>query len=103
MGAVALEDDQAMIDACHLLARRLQGEEVPVCLDDPVALARVLAQVTRIAKAALLAWGHARGLTEEEARSAALGWLAGQILQCEMALLDAGHIPGPSALLVSDQ
>jgi hypothetical protein len=90
-------DHAAVITALGAVRERLRGQRISARTDDPEALARAAFMLIDIAVAVLLRRWQEAGLTEGEARVAAIGWVEAQAALMEIELLESGAVFNPAA------
>ena len=90
-------DYAAVITALEAVRERLRGQRISARTDDPEALARAVFMLIDIAVAALVRHWREAGLTEGEARAAAIGWVEAQTAHMEVELLESGAVFNPAA------
>lgn len=90
-------DHAAVIAALGAVRERLRGERICARTDDPDALARVVFMLIDITVAVLMRHYQQTGLTEGEARAAAIGWAEAQAAGMEIELLESGAVFSPAA------
>jgi hypothetical protein len=93
-------DNAAVITALGAVRERLRGERISARTGDPEALARVVFMLIDIAVAVLLRQYQETGLTEGEARAAAIGWAEAQVASMEIELLESGAVFSPAGSVV---
>jgi hypothetical protein len=89
-------DHAAVITALEAVRERLRGQRICARTDDPEALARVAFMLIDVAVAVLLRQGQEAGLTEGEARAAAIVWAEAQAARMEVELLESGAVFSPA-------
>ena len=90
-------DHAAVIAALGAVRERLCGQRISARTDDPEELARAVFMLIDIAVAVLLRHGQEAGLSEGEARAAAIGWVEAQAARMEIELLESGAVFNPAA------
>lgn len=89
-------DHAAVITALEAVRERLRGQRIRARTDDPEGLARVAFMLIDVAVAVLLRQYQDAGLTEGEARAAAIGWVEAQADHMEVELLESGAVFSPA-------
>jgi hypothetical protein len=90
-------DYAAVITTLAAVRERLRGQCISTRTDDPEALARAVFVLIDIAVAVLVRHWQEAGLTEGEARAAAIGWAEAQAAHMEIELLESGAVFNPAA------